>query len=104
MICRECGQDIVGGKGDYWHTFPGVYGTMILDGHPAYPKEETMSDNGKEADDKGPNDKGPDSPISALLEAAISMHEMYVSFIAAGFTETQAMTLVAQTLRPQSNG
>lgn len=50
-----------------------------------------MSDN---------NEEGPNNPISALLEAAISMHEMYVSFVAAGFTETQALTLVAQTLRP----
>lgn len=48
--------------------------------------------------------EGPKNPISALLEAAISMHELYVSFVAAGFTEAQALTLVAQTLRPQQNG
>lgn len=47
------------------------------------------------------DDKGPVNPINVLLEAAISMHELYVSFIAAGFTESQALTLVAQTLRPQ---
>lgn len=57
-----------------------------------------MSDN-DESENKGPN-----NPISALLEAAVTMHEMYVSFIAAGFTEVQALTLVSQTLRPQSNG
>lgn len=50
-----------------------------------------------------PEDKGPINPISLLLEAAISMHEMYLNFVAAGFTEAQALTLVAQTLRPQSN-
>lgn len=49
-------------------------------------------------------EKGPDNPISVLLEAAINMHELYISFIAAGFTEAQALTLVAQTLRPQQNG
>lgn len=55
--------------------------------------------------DNNPEDKGPNNPISVLLEAAISMHELYVSFVTAGFTEAQALTLVAQTLRPQqSNG
>lgn len=53
--------------------------------------------------DDNQDDKGPNNPISVLLEAAISMHELYVSFIAAGFTEAQALTLVAQTLRPQQN-
>lgn len=48
------------------------------------------------------NEEGPNNPISALLEAAISMHEMYTNFVAAGFTETQALTLVAQSLRPQN--
>lgn len=51
-----------------------------------------MSDNNK-----------PDYPSGPLFEAAVSMHEMYISFVAAGFTETQALTLVAQTLRPQAN-
>ena len=44
----------------------------------------------------------PKSPIGALLEAAISMHEMYSSFVAAGFTEQQALYLVSQSLRPQA--
>lgn len=50
------------------------------------------------------NNKGPDNPIGALLDAAISMHEMYVSFVAAGFTEQQALYLVSQGLRPDKNG
>lgn len=50
------------------------------------------------------NNKGPENPIGALFDAAISMHEMYVNFVAAGFTEQQALYLVAQSLRPQSNG
>lgn len=61
--------------------------------------EDIMSEN----NGNSPEDKGPSSPVSALLEAAISMHELYVSFVAAGFTEAQALTLVAQTLRPQAN-
>lgn len=44
----------------------------------------------------------PKSPIGALLEAAISMHELYKSFVAAGFTEQQALYLVSQSLRPQN--
>lgn len=50
------------------------------------------------------NNKGPDNPIGPLLDAAISIHEMYTSFVAAGFSEQQALYLVAQTLRPQQNG
>lgn len=93
MICRGCGLNIFGGKGDYWHV--DSYGNLYEspDGHLAYPKEEIMSDN-------EPNNE-PKNPISVLLEAAISMHELYSSFVAAGFTEAQALTLVAQTLRPQ---
>ena len=54
--------------------------------------------------ENNPDEKGPNNPISVLLEAAISLHELYTSFIAAGFTEAQALNLVAQTLRPQNNG
>lgn len=53
-----------------------------------------MSENGKEAD------KGPANPISALMEAAISLHELYSSLKEAGFTEAQALNLVGQSLRP----
>lgn len=52
----------------------------------------------------GDDDKGPDNPIGALLDAAISMHEMFTSFVAAGFTEQQALYLVGQSLRPTNNG
>lgn len=53
--------------------------------------------------EKESEDKAPVDPISVLFEAAISMYELYSSFVSAGFTEAQALTLVAQTLRPQSN-
>jgi hypothetical protein len=95
-VCYKCGLEIFGGKGDYWHV--DSYGNAYIspDGHLAYPKEETMSNN-------EPTNNDPKNPISVLLEAAISMHELYSSFVAAGFTEAQALTLVAQTLRPQQN-
>lgn len=41
--------------------------------------------------------------MSALIEAAVSMHEMFITLITAGFTEAQALTLVGQLLRPQNN-
>lgn len=46
------------------------------------------------------DNKGPDNPFGPLLDAAISMHQMYVNFVEAGFTEQQALYLVSQTLRP----
>lgn len=46
--------------------------------------------------------KPENDPISLLMEAAIQLHELYLSFVGAGFTESQALTLVAQTLRPQA--
>lgn len=33
-------------------------------------------------------------PMGALAEAAVSHHEMYVSWIAAGFTQEQAFELL----------
>lgn len=35
-----------------------------------------------------------DEPFSGLMEAMISQHEMYLSWMAAGFTEDQAMELL----------
>lgn len=40
--------------------------------------------------------------ISVLIEAAISMHEMFISLTTAGFTESQALYIVSQVLRPQA--
>lgn len=36
-----------------------------------------------------------------LLDAAITMHEMFTTLIEAGFTEQQALYMVAQMLRTQ---
>ena len=41
-----------------------------------------------------------DAPFT-LADSAVSMHEVYLSLVMAGFTEAQALHLVGQMLRPQ---
>lgn len=43
------------------------------------------------------------SGMSALFEAAISLHEMFITLLSAGFTEYQALVIVSQVMRPQTN-
>lgn len=38
-------------------------------------------------------------PLGTLHTAAIAMHELYVSFVAAGFTEDQAMQVVIEVVK-----
>ena len=38
-------------------------------------------------------------PLSSLLTAAITMHELYLSFKAAGFDEDQSLKLVGEILK-----
>lgn len=45
------------------------------------------------------NDQQP--PDLTLAEAAVAMHEMFLGFLAAGFTESQALRLVAMATKPQ---
>lgn len=45
-----------------------------------------------EPEDKAPD--MPDEPISTLLQGAIAMHELYQSYVDAGFTRTEALQLV----------
>ena len=40
------------------------------------------------------NDKLPTDPITGLTEAAVQLHELYESFVEAGFTGPQAMQMV----------
>lgn len=40
--------------------------------------------------------------LQSLLEAAIAMHEIYLSLIQAGFTEHQSLIIVANMTRGQS--
>ena len=41
--------------------------------------------------------------LSALEESAIRLHEVYKSLMAAGFTEDQALTLIAKMTRPNTD-
>ena len=55
----------------------------------------------------GNND--PDEPdetatVTSMLEGAIAFHEMYNSYVAAGFTEAQAMQLLVAILHAQKVG
>jgi hypothetical protein len=47
----------------------------------------------------------PQDPVTALAEAAASLHELYVTYVQSGFTPAQALYLVGQlitaSLRPQ---
>ncbi len=45
----------------------------------------------------------PADPITGLREGAVSLHECFLSYIAAGFTETQAMYLVGVVLATALN-
>ncbi|MFE2326103.1 hypothetical protein ACFXD5_19610 [Streptomyces sp. NPDC059385] len=40
----------------------------------------------------------PADPITAMASAAIQIHEMYEAFVAAGFTEQQALELTKTAL------
>lgn len=48
------------------------------------------------------SDERPDT-MTPLQEAATTLHEMYASLTEAGFTETQALALVAQVLARMTN-
>jgi hypothetical protein len=39
----------------------------------------------------------PDGEISPMDEAAVSMHEMYLSFRRAGFSRAEAISIIAKT-------
>lgn len=41
----------------------------------------------------------PTDPVSQLAEAATQMHEMFVSYVNAGFTDQQALYLVGQMVQ-----
>lgn len=40
------------------------------------------------------NDKLPPDPITALMQGATQMHELYLALLTAGFSEVQAMQLL----------
>ena len=43
-------------------------------------------------------DESPADPVGALLQAAATAHEIFVTFVGSGFTEQQALYLVSQIL------
>jgi hypothetical protein len=46
----------------------------------------------------------PPSPITALAEGAAQTHELYRSYVEAGFTEEQAMQLICTMLAESMRG
>lgn len=56
-----------------------------------------------EDEDENPeNDEGPQDPISSLRVASVSLHELYVSLVNAGFTRWQACVIVGVLMAEQS--
>ena len=43
-------------------------------------------------------------PVLNMAEGAIGMHEMYLAYVNAGFTEAQAMQLLCALVRPHGEG
>jgi len=46
----------------------------------------------------------PADPVSTLLEAALSLHTLFLAYQDAGFSETQALALVQTTILASSTG
>lgn len=44
------------------------------------------------------------TPVYPILDAAIALHEMFLTLQVAGFTEAQALFIVAQVFRPKDGG
>lgn len=51
-----------------------------------------------------PDEGMPNDPISELAAAASQLHELFISYVNAGFNERQALYLVGQVLRGASGG
>lgn len=43
---------------------------------------------------------GPDDPVLGLAQAAVQIHELFLSLVEGGFTEHQALVLIAFMFRP----
>lgn len=46
----------------------------------------------------------PEDPITQLAQAAASLHELFTAYVAAGFTENQALYLVGQIIANAGRG
>jgi len=40
----------------------------------------------------------PDDPVTSLREGAVAFHELYLSYVDAGFTESQALTMICHII------
>jgi hypothetical protein len=45
----------------------------------------------------------PEDPLAGLATAAVSMHELYTSFLNAGFDDNRAMYLLGQYMHGQGS-
>lgn len=45
-----------------------------------------------------------DSPIQTMLQAAIAIHEVFLSYVEAGFSEEQSMELIKEIIRNGGSG
>jgi hypothetical protein len=52
----------------------------------------------------GPDDGAPADPLQGMVEAAVSMHAIFESYVAAGFTQQQAVYLVGVMLATTLGG
>lgn len=41
----------------------------------------------------------PETPPMSIADSAVAMHEMYLSYLAAGFTDSQAMQIIVGALQ-----
>jgi hypothetical protein len=46
-------------------------------------------------------DKLPNEPLTQMVEGTAQIHELFLSFVAGGFSEMQALYLVGQILAAQ---
>lgn len=49
-------------------------------------------------------DSAPESPLTELAAAAAQLHELFVSYVNAGFTENQALRIVIGVITGANGG
>lgn len=50
------------------------------------------------SDDQAATDQSNEDGVSPLLQSAMMMHEMFVTYMAAGFTQDQSLRLIAYAM------
>lgn len=58
-----------------------------------------MDDDGRTEQGASTDGALPADPRTPLVVAAIGLHEVFTSYLAAGFTENQALTIIAHMTR-----